>query len=218
MKISSIYIQNFRKLLQCHIDLSKETTLFVGANNSGKTSAMDALGKFLTERNFVFNDITISNRTAINNIGTKWISDECTMPEDITAWETLVPKMDIWLEVASNEIHYVADIIPTLKWRGGDLGVRLAFFPKNISKLFSEYKEAYIAARTTETTKSGSSATINLYPKDLCLFLEKNLNTYFSIRAFILDPSQLEADLPQPTPFEMECLTDNPLISLIKMR
>lgn len=47
MRIQSINIQNFRKLLQCHIDFSKETTLFVGANNSGKTSAMDALGKFL---------------------------------------------------------------------------------------------------------------------------------------------------------------------------
>ncbi|WP_442872238.1 AAA family ATPase [Agathobaculum sp.] len=35
MRITSIHIQNFRKLLQCHIDFSKETTLFVGANNSG---------------------------------------------------------------------------------------------------------------------------------------------------------------------------------------
>ena len=47
MRISSIYIQNFKKLYRCKIDFSKDTTLFVGANNSGKTSAMDALGKFL---------------------------------------------------------------------------------------------------------------------------------------------------------------------------
>lgn len=46
MNISSVCIQNFRKLYQCHIDFSNDTTLFVGANNSGKTSAMDALGKF----------------------------------------------------------------------------------------------------------------------------------------------------------------------------
>lgn len=44
-----------------------------------------------------------------------------------------MPKMDIWLNVASNEMHYVACIIPTLKWRGGKLGVRLAFFPKDIT-------------------------------------------------------------------------------------
>lgn len=39
MQVLSIYIQNFRKLLNCYIDFSNKTTLFVGANNSGKTSA-----------------------------------------------------------------------------------------------------------------------------------------------------------------------------------
>ena len=53
MRIIGIDIQNFRKLFGCHIDISKETTLFVGANNSGKTSAMDALAKFLANRSFV---------------------------------------------------------------------------------------------------------------------------------------------------------------------
>ena len=54
MNISSIYIQNFRKLWRCEIGFSNQTTVFVGANNSGKTSAMDALGKFLAGRSFVF--------------------------------------------------------------------------------------------------------------------------------------------------------------------
>ena len=45
MNIQTINVQNFRKLLQCRIDASEKTTIFVGANNSGKTSAMDALGK-----------------------------------------------------------------------------------------------------------------------------------------------------------------------------
>lgn len=35
MRILEINIQNFRKLLQCHIEFSEKTTLFVGANNSG---------------------------------------------------------------------------------------------------------------------------------------------------------------------------------------
>lgn len=48
-------------------------------------------------------------------------------------------------------------------------------------------------------------------------FLERNLNTYFSIKAFVLDPTQSEGDNPQPTPFEMECFTDNPLKGIIKV-
>lgn len=217
MKIASIHIANFRKLLQCRIDLSKETTLFVGANNSGKTSAMDALGKFLAGRNFVFNDITVSNRTIINSIGSKWQDNECEIPEDLIDWDPIIPKMDIWLEVLNSELHYVAGIIPTLKWRGGRLGLRLAYLPKNITKLFAEYREAYFAARTTEEAKPKSGATINLFPQNLCDFLEKRLSSYFSIRAFILDPAQAEADPPQTTLFEMECFTDNPLKGIIKV-
>ncbi|WP_369298897.1 ATP-dependent endonuclease [uncultured Neglectibacter sp.] len=215
MRIQSINIQNFRKLLQCNIDFSEKATLFVGANNSGKTSAMDALGKFLADRNFTFNDITISKRVDINKIGEGWTQESCNEPIDLLEWESLVPQMDIWLDVSNSEIHYVAGIIPTLKWRGGKLGVRLAFFPKNISKLFAEYRETYFAARKTEKAKG--KVDINLYPKDLCEFLERNLNAYFSMKAFILDPAQSNKDLPQATPFEMECFTDNPLKGIIKV-
>lgn len=90
MRILEINIQNFRKLLQCHIEFSEKTTLFVGANNSGKTSAMDALGKFLADRNFTFNDITISERSAINVIGERWIQKDCEEPTTITEWESLI--------------------------------------------------------------------------------------------------------------------------------
>lgn len=218
MRISSINVQNFRKLQQCRIDFSDKTTLFVGANNSGKTSAMDALGKFLAGRGFVFNDFTISNRTAINTIGKEWAREDCKKPEDLVKWDNLVPMMDVWLEVEHSEIYYVASIIPTLKWRGGKLGVRLAFQPKDISKLFLEYREAYFAARTTEATgKRKDTLHINLYPKDLCDFLDKKLIAYFSIKSYVLDPKQSEAEPPQSTPYAMECFTDNPLKGIIRI-
>ncbi len=40
MHIAFVEISNFRKLLAIRIDFNRETTLFVGANSSGKTSAM----------------------------------------------------------------------------------------------------------------------------------------------------------------------------------
>lgn len=101
MRILEINIQNFRKLLQCHIEFSEKTTLFVGANNSGKTSAMDALGKFLADRNFTFNDITISERSAINVIGERWIQKDCEEPTTITEWESLMLLED----------HYIDDYV-----------------------------------------------------------------------------------------------------------
>ncbi len=218
MRILSTYVQNFRKLKQCRIDFSKNTTLFVGPNNSGKTTAMDALGKFLAGREFVFSDFTISNRTAINSIGEEWARGDCEMPEDLLKWDSLVPMLDVWIEVESGEIHYVTSIIPALKWRGGKLGVRLAFLPKDVSKLFTEYREAYNAARITEAArKAKDTSRLPLYPNNLCDFLEKKLTAYFSIKSFILDPKHSEAEAPQPTPYAMECLTDNPLKGIIRI-
>ncbi|MCC8628519.1 AAA family ATPase [Xanthomonas vesicatoria] len=47
MKIRHIEIANFRKLQAVRVDLTDDTTLLVGANNSGKSSAMLALRRFL---------------------------------------------------------------------------------------------------------------------------------------------------------------------------
>ena len=216
MRISSIYIQNFKKLYRCKIDFSKDTTLFVGANNSGKTSAMDALGKFLAGRPFVFNDFTISNRELINKIGTQWEIPDCEKPESISDWSNLFPAMDVWLDVALQDIHHVVSIIPTLNWRGGLLGVRLLFQPQKIETLFTEYREAFFAARETEK-KNTSKEAIQLFPKNLCDFLERKLSSYFTIKSYILDPSKAADPSPQETVFEMECLTDNPLKGIVRI-
>ena len=53
MKINFVVIQNFRKLKNCRIDFADKQTVLVGANNSGKTSATDALICFLDKvKNF----------------------------------------------------------------------------------------------------------------------------------------------------------------------
>ena len=75
-------------------------------------------------------------------------------------------------------MHYVASIIPTLKWRGGKLGVRLALLPKDVSNLFNEYREAYSSARTTEHARVEKSS-FNLFPKDLCEFLDRKIDYIF---------------------------------------
>lgn len=216
MKILSVFIQNFKKLYRCKIDFSTDTTLFVGANNSGKTSAMDALGKFLAGRPFVFNDFTISNRELINQIGAQWENQDCEKPESISNWSNLLPAMDVWLDVALQDIHHVVSIIPTLNWRGGLLGVRLLFQPQKIETLFTEYREAFFAARETEKKNTGKEA-IQLFPKNLCDFLERKLSAYFTIKSYILDPGKVADPSPQETVFEMECLTANPLKGIVRI-
>lgn len=218
MRIYRFDIQNFRKLKHSKIELSDNTTLFVGANNSGKTSAMDALTKFLSTRKFVFNDITLSNRKAINEIGTAWIEDEVINNDmHLKKLEKIMPALDVWLNVADNELHYVSNIIPTLDWNGGLLGVRFIYLPKDIQKLCISYCDAYNAAQ--KTSSSSDKLKLSLWPQNLCDFVRKGdlFHSLFEIKAYILDPSKADEDEPQPTDYLMECTTSNPLAGLVKI-
>lgn len=46
MELHSFDVRNFRRLRDVHVDLAQGTTVLVGANNSGKTSAMHILQLF----------------------------------------------------------------------------------------------------------------------------------------------------------------------------
>jgi recombinational DNA repair ATPase RecF len=62
-------IANFHKLLSVRIARASTTTLLVGANNSGKSSAMLALRKFLLAKATAFRlqDLTLAHLTTIND-------------------------------------------------------------------------------------------------------------------------------------------------------
>ena len=136
MKINHIDIQNFRKLKSCRVELSPTSTIFVGANNSGKTSAMDALIFFLKKskrKEICTKEITLSNWSAINEIANDWVmkDQEEKIDFSLNAWRPYLPAIDVWLSVEESQIHYVSHILPTLDWDGGLLGIRLILEPKS---------------------------------------------------------------------------------------
>src|SRR5438046_1505156 len=139
MHIEFVEIQNFRRLKAIRIDFTKQTTLLVGANNSGKTSAIDALGWFLDNpRRFDANDFTASNWALVNKIGTEFeaaASGSSSTGPSLVDWEPVLPCLDLWLRVNEDEIHYVNHLLPTLDWEGGLLGVRLRYEPTNVEEL-----------------------------------------------------------------------------------
>ena len=226
MLIKFIEIQNFRKLKSCRIELSSQKTLFVGANNSGKTSAMDALLKILTGNGkFSTNDITISNYEKINAIGEIWWDKEKVEPLSINEWRTIMPAMDIWIKVEMDQIHYVTGILPSLDWNGGLIGVRLSLEPKNIEKFFKDFRDAYSKAKETQSDANNSSkkSNLHLWPKDMKDFLDRKMNDLFSINAYILDSAKI-TDVKkgvaylQEIPDGEEALDGNPLSKLISIK
>lgn len=224
MKIQSVHIRNYRKLKNCHIDFGEKKTVLVGANNSGKTSAISAIVWFLknTDR-FTLKEFTATNWAAINEIGEKWLEhdsvDEALL--DSHQWDNIVPSMDVWINVEDGEQYRVNHLIPSLSsWDGKKVGVRGQYEPKDVKKLYIVYKDAKIKAKTLEGTEEWEKAgSPDLYPKNLCDFLGKGLNLreYFDVKYYIIDPSldPDNEDEVQSTPDNE--IGNNPLDGLIKV-
>lgn len=201
MRIEFVEIANFRKLLSTRVGLSPERTVFVGANNSGKTSAITALRYFLVDRersNFCFNDFTLSHWPAINEMGSVWeATHSANQPLPKPEWDHVLPLLDVWLQVAENEVHYVQKILPTLDWDGGRLGVRMRLEPKDAVQLQRDYIEARAQALTLQEagaalaqkqSKVADDFQVAIWPQNLVEFLQRRLMALFTVRAYVLDP------------------------------
>lgn len=224
MKIQSVHIRNYRKLKNCHIDFGEKKTVLVGANNSGKTSAISAIVWFLknTER-FTLKEFTVTNWALINTKGEKWLEKDSVDDALLSShqWDNIVPSMDVWINVENGEQYRVNHLIPSLStWDGKKVGVRGQYVPKDVTKLYTAYKEAKTKARSLEATEEWKEAdSPELYPKNLCDFLGKgsNLREYFDVKYYIIDPAldPNDEDEVQTTPDNE--LGYNPLDGLIKV-
>lgn len=240
MHIEFVEIANFRKLLSTRVDLSTTTTLFVGANNSGKTSAMLSMRRFLSPRRCPFEmyDFTLCHWTTIIALGESWIAANAAgdVADLVVApWVGVLPTLDLWLHVETGEMHHVRDLIPTLDWEGGRLGVRLRYEPKDLDLLYKDFvgamsdaeamKEAAIAAAASEHPDANpppDPPKLTIWPGNLVDFLSKRLSTHFTIRAYSLDPANLAAPektqaRPQALPASSLPIEGDPLNGLIRV-
>ena len=224
MKIQSIHIRNFRKLKNCHIDFGEKETVFVGANNSGKTSAISAIVWFLkNNEKFTLKEFTATNWALIDDLGDKWLAkdpvDEALLnPHN---WDDIVPSMDIWISIADGEQYRVNHLIPSLStWDGKKVGVRGQYVPKDVTALYSAYKDAKGKALSLQATEEWEKASFpDLFPKNLCDFLGKgsNLRDYFDVKYYIIDPAIEPADEDKVQSTPDNTLDKNPLEELIRV-
>jgi len=238
--IEFVEIANFRKLLSTRVDLSATTTLFVGANNSGKTSAMLAMRRFLSPRRcpFEIHDFTLCHWPAIIALGKNWIAarDAGDVVDLVVApWVSVLPTLDLWLYVETGEMHHVRDLIPTLDWEGGRLGIRLRYEPKDLDLLYKDFMGAVSDAEAMKTAATATAAAehpdtdppmdppkLTIWPENLLDFLSKRRSTHFAIRAYPLDPAKLVAPekslaLPQVLPPASLPIEGDPLSGLIRV-
>ncbi len=232
MHIELVEIGNFRKLQSVRVDIAEATTVFVGANNSGKTSAMVALRRFLVDRtDFSINDLTLSNWSKFDELGEAWEKAAGGQAESPFDWDGVLPHLDIWLNVHMGELHHVQKILPTLDWADGLIGVRLRYEPREMHV----FRQEYLAARKAATDvmnaapaggTEGATSTVpegfSLWPRSMMDFLSLKLRSQFEVQAYLLDPAQLASPKngiasPQPLPSGSEPIEGDPLKKIIRI-
>ena len=226
--IAFVEIQNFRKLKACRVEIAQQETIFVGANNSGKTSAMDALILFLKKNRrkaFATVDFTLSNWSSLDQLGTQWVAAADDDKPDIAvdAWLRLLPSVDVWLTVDEQDLHRVAHLLPTLDWTPEELlGVRLVFAPKNMERLYKDFRSAYKSARAAEPASTNAMSPPSLWPNSMRGFLDRQLHNQFEVQSYILDPAQCKDPVqgiakPQSLAPDSDPLKKHPFDGLIKI-
>jgi len=213
MRIDLIEIRNFRRLIATRIDMAQDTTLLVGANNSGKTSAITALRYFLLQqKDFSVHDIPISLWGRIDELGELFGISKAPDSDVHPKWAGLLPSLDVWLMVQEEEIHHVAHLIPTLDWKPEDgIGVRLQLAPRDSQDLLESFSKARKAAAALLAPRAAGESTcpnerddgstgdapsvklmrskLRLWPKGLVDYLRKHMGDTMEIKAYILDPA-----------------------------
>ncbi len=170
MKITKVNLRNFRRLEDVEIDFEPDETVFVGPNNSGKTSATTAFRLFLKNYNFKIHDFSVSRITDINAFGSIGEDEELTELPSI--------EMDLWLSIDPDvEFGSVFSLIPNVMADLEEVGIRIKYCVKDPKKLQSDYWSAFPLQENTERTKNLAHF----------LSLPHNLSRHFSLEYFTLE-------------------------------
>ncbi len=134
MKITSIAIRNFRRLEQVAIGFEEDETIFVGPNNSGKTSATAAFRCFLGGKDFKVHDLSVSKVPAIDGFG-----------EGGDAENLPTIELDLWFSIDPNHISFgrAFTLLPELSDELDKVGIRLKYQPRDPEKMRAAYSAAY---------------------------------------------------------------------------
>lgn len=135
MKLRKISICNFRRLENVVIDIEEKETVFVGPNNSGKTSATAIFRCFLGDRDFKIHDYSVACIADFEKFATS--SDAVDLPEI---------SLDLWFTIDPDSIAFglVFTLLPKLL-DFSLVGLRLSYGIEDANKLREHYFAAYPA-------------------------------------------------------------------------
>ena len=202
MYIETLWIRNFRRLRDARIDLASDISIFVGANNSGKTSAAHAIQLFTSNsrERFSIHDFSADSWAMINAFGEG--QKDAVLP---------AISLDIWFNVGPQDLHRVVDLLPGLSWEGSLVGIRIEFTAMDPATLLANYGEARNRAKANIRPGVGGAPDFHPSPRTLREYLSDNrgdkLRREFELRYYVLDHAQFDANLEPAVGYEPFLLT-----------
>lgn len=205
MKLQAYRLQNYRRLRDVVIELDDEISIFVGANNSGKTSAVQGLYSMIRgeAKKFELFDFSATLWAEIDAIGR-------TPPGDEDAPKRLPSiLLDLWFRVGEDDLATAMPLLPSTEWDGKCVGIRVAFEPRDAYELVRKFHELHekannaalaLAAKRRRAGEPGveagaedtpaAVATSDEYkpwPESLTKYLTKELSKEYTFRYYVLD-------------------------------
>ena len=218
MHLRSYRINNYRRLRDVHIELSSDISIFVGSNNSGKTSATQALHAFASgsKDKFSLYDFSSACWKDLDDLGNllEGGAEQPRLPS-IT--------LDLWFEVTSNDLYLVMPLLPSMTWAGTQVGLRIEFAARNSVDLLAKFRTARVDAQTKAAALAERENEKYVpWPKSLTDYLKDELLHEFEFKYFVLDRTRFDgAHKPQegyePVPLGKEPGGAAILKSLIKV-
>ena len=190
MKLQAYRLRNYRRLRDVVIELDDKISIFVGANNSGKTSAVQGLYSLLrgdAKRLELF-DFSASLWEDIDKIGDAG-ADGVNTPDLLP-----VISLDLWFRVGKEDLAVAMPLLPSTEWNGKCVGLRVTFEPRHPIELvqrFRELREKGNAAASALKEKQGAAQSgisdYKPWPESLTKYLTKELSTEYTFRYYVLD-------------------------------
>tara|TARA_R110002049_G_scaffold45948_1_gene133658 strand:- start:35810 stop:37999 length:2190 start_codon:yes stop_codon:yes gene_type:complete len=167
--------------------MDEDISIFVGANNSGKTSVAQAMHLFLAgaRDRFSFHDISAC----------RWATVEAFANGEEGAALPII-SIDLWFAVEEQDLHRVIDLLPRLDWQGTHVGIKIAFAPQNQDETLIRFKEKYAEAQQQAVDiplLEGEEPYI-APPRTLREFLELELHREYEFKYYVLDEAQYSED------------------------
>ncbi|NTZ64211.1 ATP-binding protein [Agrobacterium tumefaciens] len=189
MHLHAYRLRNYRRFKNAKIELGNEISIFVGSNNSGKTSATHAVHTFVSGAKDRLNLYDFS--------ACCWAEFDAIGEIDLGAAEPAelrLPSIDIdlWLDVQASDLYLVIPLLPSTSWEGTKVGIRVSFTAKVASEIVRNYQAA--KSKSAELTKDLPD-TYEPWPRSLTDYLQKELKNEYEFRYYVLDRSQFDEDL-----------------------